>query len=42
MSIKEIADRMGFPDQSTFGRYFRHREGCSPSEYRSKLNDKQQ
>lgn len=42
MSIKEIADRMGFPDQSTFGRYFRHREGCSPSEYRSRLNDKQQ
>lgn len=36
ISIKEIAERLNFPDQSTFGRYFRHREGCSPSEYRSK------
>lgn len=34
MSIKEIAERLCFPDQSTFGRYFKHREGCSPSEYR--------
>lgn len=33
-SIKEIAERLGFPDQSTFGRYFKHREGCSPTEYR--------
>lgn len=34
MSIKEIADRLNFPDQSTFGRYFKHHEGCSPSEFR--------
>lgn len=34
MSIKEIADRMNFPDQSTFGRYFKHHEGCSPTDYR--------
>lgn len=34
-SIKQIAERLNFPDQSTFGRYFRHREGCSPSEYRN-------
>lgn len=33
-SIKEIAERLNFPDQSTFGRYFRQREGCSPSAYR--------
>lgn len=33
-SIKEIAEQLNFPDQSTFGRYFRHREGCSPSQYR--------
>ena len=26
MSIKEIADRLNFPDQSTFGRYFKHHE----------------
>lgn len=37
MSIKEIAERLSFPDQSTFGRYFKHREGCSPSEYRVKI-----
>ena len=36
MSIKEIADRMNFPDQSTFGRYFKHHEGCSPSEFRER------
>lgn len=36
MSIKEIADRLHFPDQSTFGRYFKHHEGCSPSEYRER------
>ena len=34
MSIKEIADRLNFPDQSGFGRYFRHSEGCSPSAFR--------
>lgn len=37
-SIKEIAERLCFPDQSTFGRYFKHPEGCSPSEYRLGLN----
>lgn len=34
MSIKQIAEHLNFPDQSTFGRYFKHREGCAPSEYR--------
>ena len=34
MSIKEIADTLHFPDQSTFGRYFKHHMGCSPGEYR--------
>lgn len=38
MSIKQIAEHLNFPDQSTFGRYFKHREGCSPSEYRTKNN----
>lgn len=33
-SIKQIAEYLNFPDQSTFGRYFKNREGCSPSEYR--------
>lgn len=35
LSIKEIAERMGFPDQSVFGRYFRHHEGISPTQYRA-------
>lgn len=34
LSLKEIADLMNFPDQSTFGRYFRQRERISPSDYR--------
>lgn len=36
LSIKEVADRLNFPDQSTFGRYFKQHEGCSPSEYRKR------
>lgn len=38
ISVKEITDRMGFPDQSTFGRYFKDREGLSPSAYRMRQN----
>lgn len=38
MSIKEIAERLNFPVQSTFGRYFKRQEGCSPSEFRDKRN----
>ena len=34
MSVKEIADTLNFPDQSTFGRYFKRHMGCSPGEYR--------
>lgn len=33
-SIKEIAIAMHFPDQSTFGRYFRQHSGLSPTEFR--------
>lgn len=36
MSIKEIGVRLNFPDQSTFGRYFKHHAGMSPSFYREK------
>ncbi|MGM9812115.1 MAG: helix-turn-helix domain-containing protein [Muribaculaceae bacterium] len=35
LSLKQISDRLCFPDQSTFGRYFKKHEGCSPSEYRN-------
>lgn len=34
LSLKEIADRYNFPDQSFFGRYFKKHTGMSPKEYR--------
>ncbi len=34
LSIKEIADRFNFPDQSFLGRYFKKHTGLSPTEYR--------
>lgn len=37
MSLKEIARKMNFPDQSVFGRYFRQYEGMSPTAYRLKV-----
>ena len=37
LSLKEIAAKMHFPDQSVFGRYFRQYEGVSPTAYRRKI-----
>lgn len=34
---KQIADEMRFPDQSYFGRYFKHFTKTSPSEYRRRV-----
>ncbi len=34
MSIKEIAERMHFPNQSFLGKYFKEHVGMSPSKYR--------
>lgn len=36
-SIKQIADRMSFPDQATFGKFFRSHNGMSPSKYRRQM-----
>lgn len=36
LSLKEIADKYHFPDQSFFGRYFKKHTGMSPKEYRVK------
>ena len=32
--IYEIADRLGFPNQSFFGKFFKRETGISPKEYR--------
>lgn len=36
MTIQQIADYLHFPDQSYFGRYFKHFTGLSPVAYRKK------
>lgn len=36
MSIKEISELMNFPDQSTFGKYFKDNCGISPANYKNK------
>lgn len=36
-SIKQIADRMSFPDQSSFGKFFKKHSGQSPAAYRRTL-----
>ena len=37
LSVKAIAIRMNFPDQSSFGRYFKSFEGMSPLAYRKRM-----
>ncbi|MBP5487653.1 MAG: AraC family transcriptional regulator [Bacteroidales bacterium] len=34
LSVKEIASRLGFPEQFTFRKYFKTNTGSSPTEYR--------
>ncbi|GGH22642.1 helix-turn-helix domain-containing protein [Mucilaginibacter phyllosphaerae] len=38
ISIARIAEAIHFPDQSSFGKYFKKQTGLSPSEYRVKAN----
>lgn len=39
MTIKEIADGLGFPNISFFGKFVKSRFGVSPKEYRRRLQD---
>lgn len=36
MSIQQISDELGFPEQSSFSRFFKHNTGLSPSEYKQR------
>jgi len=36
LSIKEISNRLGFPNPSFFGQYFREQAGATPMEFRAK------
>jgi AraC-like DNA-binding protein len=36
MSIKQISQQLGFPNQSFFGQYFREQTGMTPADYRTK------
>ena len=37
LSVAEIAESIGIPDPTYFSRFFKRRQGCSPSEYRLKF-----
>ena len=39
VSIKEIADELGFPNISFFGKFVKSRFGVSPKEYRIRLQN---
>ncbi len=36
LTVKEISNRLGFPNSSFFGQYFREQAGMTPIEYRTK------
>ena len=37
LSIQQVAEAMSFPDQSTFGKFFKKHSGLSPLKYRQNL-----
>lgn len=41
MQVKEVADRLGFPEQFTFRKYFKTHTGVSPTAYREGKNTRQ-
>ncbi|MEG2179117.1 MAG: helix-turn-helix domain-containing protein, partial [Bacteroidales bacterium] len=36
LTNQQIADKLNFPDQATFGQFFKRNVGMSPSEFRNK------
>ena len=34
MNVQEIAYSLNFPNQSFFGKYFKHHTGMTPSQYK--------
>jgi AraC-like DNA-binding protein len=41
-SLTEIAEELGFSEPSAFSRWFRRRFGCSPTQWRSRLQESQE
>jgi len=41
LSVQQVSDRLNFPGQSFFGRYFRNATGMSPREYRAHARNRQ-
>ena len=37
LSVGQIAESLNYPDQSSFGKFFKTHAGCSPSQFRSEL-----
>ena len=37
LTIQQIAEKLGFADQSSFGKFFKKHAGISPLKYRQKL-----
>jgi AraC family transcriptional activator of pobA len=38
LTVAQVADQLGFDDQSTFARYFCHTVGLAPSTYRQQFH----
>ncbi len=40
MNVQQVAEVLNFSDQSSFGKFFKRREGCSPFHYQSPTRDR--
>lgn len=39
LTVKQISDQLGYSDIRSFVRFFKKAEGCTPNEYREKINE---